>query len=401
MTGLERGWRWLKLRRPAELWLAAVLLLICAAWPLSFALRWYSAEVVSSNGVRTRPHAEIVNPIVAFLGGAFLAWAAVQQARTATRRHYAQVEADRKRRFSESYSNAVTQLASDKTEERLGGIYTLEQISKESEDDYWTVMETLTAFIRERTRRTEAERTSTPFEQRVEERAYFLWQNAGRPEGRSEEFRNEAIRLEKLGEPPPTDIAAVLTVIDRRNEKDQNRERDKGWRLDFHDAVLRRADLSGMHLGLAKFFGAHLEDAKLEGAHLEWANFGGAHLEGATLQGAHLQGADLQGAHLQGASLFRTHLEGATLFGTHFEGTSLLGTYLKGALLYKAHLEGTHLKGVSLLGVHLEGADLRCAIGLKDDQLVEAYGDGNTRLPEYIKNRPAHWPPEAPEESEA
>ena len=41
--------------------------------------------------------------------------------------------------------------------------------------DYWAVMETLTAFVRERTQRTEAERTARPREQRLNERAYELW----------------------------------------------------------------------------------------------------------------------------------------------------------------------------------------------------------------------------------
>jgi len=72
-------------------------------------------------------------------------------------RNYSEAEAGRKRRISETYSKAVSQLASDKLEERLGGIYSLEQVSKESPDDYWTVMETLTAFVRERSRRADAE----------------------------------------------------------------------------------------------------------------------------------------------------------------------------------------------------------------------------------------------------
>jgi hypothetical protein len=37
----------------------------------------------------------------------------------------------------------VEQLGSDKPEVRLGGIYSLERISKESPADYWTVMENL------------------------------------------------------------------------------------------------------------------------------------------------------------------------------------------------------------------------------------------------------------------
>jgi hypothetical protein len=65
-------------------------------------------------------------------------------------RHFEQTNADRQRRITDSYSKAVEQLGSEKIEVRLGGIYTLERISRESTDDHWTIMETLTAFVRER-----------------------------------------------------------------------------------------------------------------------------------------------------------------------------------------------------------------------------------------------------------
>ena len=83
-------------------------------------------------------------PIGAFLGGLLIAGAALRQAAFASRRHYAQTEADRQRRITESYSKAVEQLSGEKIEQRLGGIYTLERISRESPDDYWIIMETLT-----------------------------------------------------------------------------------------------------------------------------------------------------------------------------------------------------------------------------------------------------------------
>ncbi len=90
--------------------------------------------------------------------------AGVSVAAVALIRHFAQTDADRQRRITESFSKAVEQLGSDKLEVRLGGIYSLERISKESPDDYWTVMENLTAFVRERSRRNEAERTSLDLE---------------------------------------------------------------------------------------------------------------------------------------------------------------------------------------------------------------------------------------------
>jgi hypothetical protein len=112
-------------------------------------------------------------PLGAGIGGAIVAWAALTQAATARRRHEAQTGADLQRRITENFTKAVEQLGSDKLEVRLGGIYSLERISKESTDDYWTVMENLAAFVRERSRRNEAERTSQDLEQRISRRAYL------------------------------------------------------------------------------------------------------------------------------------------------------------------------------------------------------------------------------------
>jgi Protein of unknown function (DUF2934) len=41
----------------------------------------------------------------------------------------------------------------------------------------------------------------------------LLWLEAGRPDGRAEDFWADAVKQDELGEPPATDIAAVLTVI--------------------------------------------------------------------------------------------------------------------------------------------------------------------------------------------
>jgi hypothetical protein len=187
--------------------------------------------------------------VVAFLllmfGGVTAAVAAVA-AWIALMRHFAQTDADRQRRITESYSKAVEQLAHEKIEVRLGGIYSLERISRESRADYWVVMETLAAFVRERAHWSEA---------------------------------NIDARV-------PTDIAAVLSVIGRRPQSERMRERREHWHFNF--------------------FGSDLRHASLEGVHLESANFAFAHLEGAFLTGAYLQGAIFAGAHLEGAFLSST-----------------------------------------------------------------------------------------------
>ena len=94
---------------------------------------------------------------MAGVGATLLIGEALWQAATAQRRHRRQTDADRQRRITESFSKALEQLGSDKVEIHVGGIYTLERISRESPDDYWTVMETLCAFVREQARWKESE----------------------------------------------------------------------------------------------------------------------------------------------------------------------------------------------------------------------------------------------------
>jgi Pentapeptide repeats (8 copies)/Protein of unknown function (DUF2934) len=358
---LQRLWQWLKRRR------RPVLVVIVGGPLLYLGLRWYGPQVWRAYRADRDSFTPFFTPIAALLAGL----AALGQWRTARLRHEEQTNADRQRRITESYSKAVTQLASDKLEERLGGVYTLESISKESPADYWTVMETLTAFVRERSRRNEAERLQN-FEQRIAKSAYFLWREAGKPDGRAEEFWAQAVKHDEVGEPPATDIAAILTVIERRSEPSREREGANAWFLDLRGAFLKQANLGGLHL----------ERANLNGAHLERAELGGAYLAGAILSGAYLAGAD-----------FRAHLAGANLDGAYLEGT---GLHLKGADLRHAYLEGADLRGAyfegaNLGGAHLAGANLRGATGLSPAQVAEAYGDAATRLPDRIP-RPKWWP---------
>jgi hypothetical protein len=222
-------------------------------------------------------------------------------------RHFAQTDAERQRRITESFSKAVEQLGNDKLEVRLGGIYSLERISKESPEDYWTVMENLTAFVRERSRRNERERNSEDLERRIATRAYFQWLEAGKPDGQAENIWNMSCMLETTyGEPPAADIDAVLGVIMRRSKENQEREKANNWRFNFRGAVLRRT---------TQLYGAHLEGAYFSDAHLEWALLERAHLQGASFVRAHLENTYLMNADLEGAVWWFAHPERAKLDG--------------------------------------------------------------------------------------
>ena len=156
------------------------------------------------------------------------------------------------RQVTERFARAMELLGDDKLAVRLGGIYTLERIGRDSETDQGPIIEVLAAYIRE---------------------------HAALQEGKPSPQR------------PRADIQAILTVLGRRSwfsEDDQP--------LDLHETALSRA-----YLPMARLEKAFLYDANLEGALLYDANLRGAwlwktNLKDAILEGAHLEGADLTGA---------------------------------------------------------------------------------------------------------
>ena len=309
-----------------------------------------------------------IGPILTLVAG-------ISVAVVAFLRHLAQTKADRHRRITENFSKAIEQLGSDKLEVRIGGIYSLERISKESPEDYWTITENLMAFIRERSRRNELERTSQNVTERIRRRAYLLWQKAGEPNGRSEEFWSQAVEREKYGDEPAPDIATALTVIGRRVKQSRKSEFANRWRVDLSNAFLVLADLKFAH-----FEGADLAEVNLAGASLL-----DAHFENAFLAEAHFEGASMWGTHFENAFLMRANFEGANLEDAHFEGANLEDAHLE-----RADLKGTHLRGANLMGTHLDGANLSSATGLSEAQLLSAHGDTSTKLPTRLKH-PAHW----------
>jgi hypothetical protein len=190
--------------------------------------------------------------------------------------------------ITDRYTKAIEQLGKldgDKPniEVRLGGIYALERIALDSERDHWTIMEVLTAYVRQ----------NAPVVSKRAEQTQL-----------STDLENE--RSDTKAE-PRTDIQAILTVLGRR-ERGKSRER------------------ANQILNLSR---TNLEGASLDEAHLEGANMTGAHLERADLMHAHLDGANLTWACLERANLTWAHLEGANLTQAHLERASITVDQLK------------------------------------------------------------------------
>jgi hypothetical protein len=78
-------------------------------------------------------------------------------------------ELNRQGQITERFTRAVDQLGNASLDVRLGGIYALERLARESRDDHGPIIEILTAYIREHTRSVHQDRrTDTENSGRVE-----------------------------------------------------------------------------------------------------------------------------------------------------------------------------------------------------------------------------------------
>jgi len=310
-------------------------------------------------------------------------------------------------KLTEQFSKAVELLGSDKLDVRLGGIYSLERIARDSPKDHWTVMEVLTAFVR------------------VQSRAEYKKTEPRATNDKESEDPNSDKSEIMLRE----DTQAALTVIVHREWVEQEKLDQvinlsksflKGADLagvNFSEANLSGANLSKAKLSKAKLDGAILTEAYLIGAELgeailNKAKLNGADLRGAILNKAKLKGADLCGAHLHGAKLNGADLRGADLRGAglsvafsngaDFTGTDLREAYMVGAYFIEADFTGADLRGAGLIGAELDGANLSGAnlrranlnraslsdvVGLTWEQIAEANIDETTKLPPELEAR--------------
>ena len=375
----------------------AILMLVLAAYVL-FQFTMAVTGPLEANGEAIR---NIGFVVAALVGLPFIVWRAVvaqQQVNVAEQSH-----------ITDRISKAVEQLGAEKTvkrvlkdadgnpvfdidgitpktvettepniEVRLGGIYALERISKDSLPDHIQIMEILCAYVRENAPASGAAKPDFSAPERPDDLdgkqlilSYILEKvNFFSTSG---PFR-KMVRSLKLRH----DIQAAVTVIKRRGKRLRDHELAMVAEgqltvvpLDLRGTCLQAADMSGGY-----FDGAQFDKSKLDGAVLD-----GAKLNRAVLSGAYLNVADLNKAELNGANLNGAELIGATLTRAELNGAWLIGAALTGADLAEAFTKLTAVKST----------DLTECVDLSVDQVNSMFGDASTTLPDGM-DRPQHWP---------
>ncbi|AUI60041.1 pentapeptide repeat-containing protein [Amycolatopsis sp. BJA-103] len=218
-------------------------------------------------------------------------WFTAQSLRTTQN----QVALSEQGQLTDRFGKAVEQIGSDKLDVRLGGIYALERLARDSRRDHPTIMEVLTGFIRGHAPSTSCPEPTPDYQ-------------------------------------PPTDIQAAITVIGRRTV---DHDIDV---LNLARTCLAKADLEESALASAHLSGANLAEAALVRANLSGANLRGVRLDGATLHmaalvQARLPRASLDTTDLSHADLTDASLDQADLTNADFTNAKLVRTDFRGAIL--------------------------------------------------------------------
>ena len=254
-------------------------------------------------------------------------------------------EAANQKQITERFSKAIEQLASDKPEVILGGIYTLERIARDSAPDQWTIMEVLTAFVRQN--------------------APVIKENESQSPEDKEKFLKLRISIQAcltvIGERKHPDLENKYIDLTEVNISGLNLARFNLTEANLFVANLKQADLTGAKLIVAKLIGAKLMGAKLTGAKLIKADLRGADLTGAKLTEADLTEAKLTGAKLIVANLTEAVLAGANLTEAVLTRANLTRANLRGAYRFKPDWTEVLLTEVLLTEADLEGAILKGA----------------------------------------
>ncbi|MEM9032308.1 MAG: pentapeptide repeat-containing protein [Pseudomonadota bacterium] len=283
---------------------------------------------------------------------------------------------------------------------RLGAIYALERIARESRKDHWPIMEVLCAFIR-----------SNPVKA-IEVPEINDHLVGGDLQSALDKLRDAVEALPS----PALDIQAAMDVIGRRTytqieweEKNRANELDRSLNLSeanlqkinasrgrFEHANFNGADCQGADFSESRCQGASFEDARCRGASFEDARCQGASFEDARCQGARFVSASCQdaffvNARFQGASFVAASCQGATFVNARCQRADFRGAHCQSASFRFANCQSADFYGAQIQGVYLLGAELADVKNVTQDQIEVAVGTKDIALPEWL-SAPDFWP---------
>ena len=315
---------------PRELrWAISGMLWIVGLLAFGVALWWSLPIVLASKSEDVRNYGLVIAGLFALPLAMRRSLVASRQAQTANR----QADTAERGQVTDRFSKAVAQLAENYGEGegaqpnltvRIGAIYALGRIAKDSPEDAQTVFDVLGEYIRA---------------------VQALQDHSELPVAESE-YHSVG---EKHYRPLRSDLKAGFKVWGSFKPKGLVQFDLRS--INFSYINLANQDLSFALLTSSKFNGGYLRNAIFTGSQMAGASFVSAALDGANMTAANLTGADLSKASLIKADLSQSDLNMATLSETILRATLLHGTFLIGAKLAKARLSLADLRKADLSDV--------------------------------------------------
>lgn len=278
---------------------------------------------------------------------------------------------DRDANATGRYTEAVQQLGNaDSMSIRLGGIYALARVARDSPGDTTTVTEVLAAFVRDGAK-VAAGGTSLDIVAAITELGKIVGGDEGSREYYDDDdddydydydYRLINLRFTQMSQGNLESVAFPLRA-------DLTESNFEGANLSA--ARLLRSVMDGSNLVGARLDHAFLENASLARVQATDASFVKTDLNFTNLKGSQLSGANLQMARMAGCNLQRANLSGADLSGADLSGADLRGAILTNAVLSDAALDSALFYEAVLNSAQLDAASAEGGTPILEDPLAD------------------------------
>jgi uncharacterized protein YjbI with pentapeptide repeats len=242
--------------------------------------------------------------------------------------------------FTDRFTKAITQIGDEKLEVRLGGLFALERVAKDSPKDHPAIMEVLSAYVREKSKAQKEKYTKEQIEQK-----------------KSDETIENSFSLVS----PDTDIRIAINLINRRNFSNDPAD----FKFDFIEANFRHTLLNNAKFTETNFSLADLLYTDFTSSNLSKCGFSFANLKFTNFSKANLTEAVFQFTKISGANFDNANLTKASFFNSEFKATNFLNT--------------------NLTNVSFKNIDIRDVRNLTYNQLSKAIINENTILPDNLE----------------
>lgn len=273
-----------------------------------------TSAATTKPGTRQRDWPKITSMITTFTAVAALLFTALSLNETRN-----QLAISEQSQINDRYTAAINQIGTqgnDHLETRLGGIYALERLAKDSPRDQSTIVVVLSAFVRSNSPIPVAGQAACP----------------------------SSVTL---------DVQAALTVLGRRDP-----HQDNGAPVDLSQSCLARANLAGAHLANVDLSGSDLSGASFTGTDLTSADLNDADLNDVAFDHAKLRWASLSDAKLNHAGFYHADLSRSLLTAADATEADFENANLNTAELTNATFTSSDFTEASLLDANFSSSDL-------------------------------------------